>query len=266
MKFNKDIFIKEATDFLLNCPMNKIEKLDDLIIYDKVIFGFASSEDKLFEQLKKEKAIGPNHRTPKEWMPEGRTVISYFLSFSKRVRESNRIGELPSTEWLYGRIEGELMNLEMKKFIIKELEKMGVTAIAPTMDKDFRVENRKSNWSERHVGYVAGLGTFGLSESIITKLGAAGRVGSVITSLEIEPTHRAYSGIYEYCLWYRDGSCGKCIKRCPANAISEKGKDKDLCAGFVDMTKEKYDPRYGCGKCQTGVVCENRNVLLRKED
>ena len=36
-----------------------------------------------------------------------------------------------------------------------------------------------STWSERHVAYVSGLGTFGLSGGLITAKGQAVRLGSV---------------------------------------------------------------------------------------
>ena len=111
-----------------------------------------------------------------------------------------------------------------------------------------------SNWSERHVAFVCGLGTFGLSKGIITSKGVAGRFGSIITELYLSPQKREYENIYEYC-----SMCGACIKKCPVNAISiENGKDHIICSKFLDKTAEKYKPRYGCGKCQIGVPCESR--------
>lgn len=261
MRFDLEIFINKLKSFVRNHPMNTVKELDHLILYDDLIVGFASSNDPLFEDFKDNKIIGGHHFLPNEWLPEGKTIISYFLSFSEEVRKSNHIPLLPSSEWLYGRIEGDILNRELSKFILQELSKIGEKAIAPSLDPRFKVVHRKSNWSERHVGFVAGLGTFGLSESLITEIGAAGRMGSVITSLEIPSTTRPYTDPYEYCLWYSKKECGHCMKRCPPNAITPNGKIKTLCSDYVDMTKEKFAPRYGCGKCQTGVVCENINPV-----
>ena len=82
-----------------------------------------------------------------------------------------------------------------------------------------------SNWAERHVAYVAGLGTFGLSNGLITKIGTAGRFVSLITNMEHEVTKRDYNDINDYC-----NMCRKGIINCPADAISfENGKDHTLC-------------------------------------
>ena len=89
-----------------------------------------------------------------------------------------------------------------------------------------------SNWSERHIAFVCGLGTFGLSRGLITKAGIAGRFASLVTDLEFEPVLREYDGLYDYCT-----NCGACIRRCPVNAISfEKGKAHEPCASFLDYT------------------------------
>ena len=111
-----------------------------------------------------------------------------------------------------------------------------------------------SNWSERHVAYASGLGTFCLTRGLISEKGVAGRYGSIIITEEVEPDTRPYEGVYDYCIM-----CGACIKRCPAGAISLKhGKNQLKCKLWMDRTGRKYDPRYGCGKCQVGVPCEDR--------
>jgi len=99
---------------------------------------------------------------------------------------------------------------------------------------------------------VCGLGSFGLSKGLITQKGVAGRFGSLVTDLFIDPDGKRYDSFLSFC-----STCGKCIKQCPVNAISsEHGKDHYICAQFQDEIKEKYKPRYGCGKCQVDVPCE----------
>ncbi|MDR3354992.1 MAG: 4Fe-4S binding protein, partial [Synergistaceae bacterium] len=147
-----------------------------------------------------------------------------------------------------------------------ELERAGYPSLAPILDSRFvsvrRPDPKKlpgrsftSVWSERHVAYACGLGTFGLSKGLITKTGIAGRFGSVVTTLELAPTMREYDGVYEYCVM-----CGACVRRCPAKAITiENGKSHQICVEFVDGIKKKFAPRYGCGKCQVGVPCQGRS-------
>jgi epoxyqueuosine reductase QueG len=189
--------------------------------------------------------------SPNEWLSSAKAVISYFLPFTKRVRETNRLLGLPSTEWLYGRIEGERFNVALREFVARLFIDAGYDAVAPALDTRYTVTSRKSNWSERHVAYIAGLGTFSLSCSLITKLGSAGRLGSVMASADLAPTLRTYQSRDEYC-----SKCGSCISRCPPLAITEHGKDHAVCSQYLDRVKVRYSPRYGCGKCQTGVPCE----------
>jgi len=119
-----------------------------------------------------------------------------------------------------------------------------------------------STWSERHAAYACGLGTFGLCDGLITPLGKAVRVGSVVARLEVPPTPRPYSDHRAYCLFFAQGTCGECIARCPAGAISEAGHDKVKCRDHLNRTRafvgEHYGfDGYGCGLCQTGVPCES---------
>lgn len=94
------------------------------------------------------------------------------------------------------------------------------SAVYPAADSRFGMLTQfASNWSERHVAYICGLGTFGLSKGLITKKGIAGRFGSVVTSAVLPVTQREYSNPFEYCTM-----CGKCAINCPAHAIdTEKG-------------------------------------------
>jgi epoxyqueuosine reductase QueG len=69
------------------------------------------------------------------------------------------------------------------------------------------------------------LETFGLSDGLITAVGKAIRVGSVVAQLRIEPTSRPYSDHHVHCLFFTQGICGKCLSRCPAEAITEAGEN-----------------------------------------
>jgi epoxyqueuosine reductase QueG len=267
---NREELIKSAERFVRNSESNCISKetaisedVAGMRIYDAPIFAFGSADDIMFEDLKKPAAIGGHFTLPKEWLPGARTVISFFLPFSETVRKGNRRDmSWPSSEWLHGRVEGQAMLNTLCEHLSSELTDAGYRSIVPAMDERFwsntgsakREKKFTSNWSERHVAFVCGLGTFGLSKGLITEKGVAGRFGSIVTELEIEPSIRNYEGIYEYC-----SMCGKCANNCPAVAISlETGKDHPMCSAFLDITSEKFKPRYGCGKCQVAVPCESR--------
>lgn len=253
--FLKKLEFKIA-NFVETSEMNYIADLDGMQIYENPIIGVASADDPLWKTLKEPAVVGLQHRTPLEWMPGAKSVISYFLPFSEAVRKSNRTKGMPSKEWLYGRWEGEIFNNKLRSFIVESVEDQGYNAVAPALDKGFSVANHGSNWSERHIAFIAGLGTFSISYSLITTMGTAGRFGSVIMDKELEPNEREYTELREYC----DG-CGTCISRCPSNALTHEGKDKERCSNFLNKILKKNKPRYGCGKCQTAVPCEYKNPM-----
>lgn len=252
---------KLAQEFISTSSYNKVKELNGIQIFDAPLIGIASAQDTLFLELKEENAVGVEHMTPLEWMPQAKVVISYFLPFTEAVRKANRENkDLPAKEWLYGRIEGETVNNELRKFLAEKIKEIGREAVIPALDSRFAVKGYKSNWSERHAAFIAGLGTFSLSKSLITEKGCAGRFGSIIVSAAFEPTERKYISIYEYC-----SQCGACISRCPVQAIDKSGKKHEPCDDFLtNVTKKRFAPRYGCGKCQTAVPCESRIPVKSK--
>ena len=87
------------------------------------------------------------------------------------------------------------------------------------------------------------------------------RTGSVVARIALPPTPRPYADHRAYCLYFAQGTCGKCIDRCPARAITEAGHDKEKCRQHLGRSREyvkatyKFEG-YGCGLCQVGVPCE----------
>lgn len=269
-------------DFVANSRDNYVSEEDaiykelaGLKMYEAPIIGFAAADDKLFtETFKQVGVIHPEYKSPEEWLPGAKTVISFFLPFTKEVKESNRgktdISCIPgaeqscSAQWLHARIEGQIFVDKVTDHIQAFLENNGFETICPTTSGDFRmIAPFISTWSERHAAYAAGLGTFGLSKGLITEKGMAGRIGSVITNAEFVPTSRPYNDPFEYCTM-----CGACEIKCPVDAIDKTkgcalGKDQVTCATYVNGHRlPAHGPnqrvRYGCGKCQAGVPCESR--------
>jgi len=222
-------------------------------IYEGVLCGIAAADDEIIKSLRSNNEANIDMTQPEEWLPGAESVISVFMPFSKWITEDNKGGDWPSEAWLNGRIEGQITVNQMTLALAEKIKEEGYEAVIPLFDPRFKANKSEStsNWSERHVAFAAGLGTFGLSRGIITELGMAGRFGSLVTSLRIEPTPRPYADLLEYCV-----KCGACIRNCPVKAISvEKLKDNKLCDIFLDETRLKEDPYYGCGKCQSGVPC-----------
>ncbi len=265
-------FVENSKDNLITEQVALSETVFGMKMFEAPIFAFGAADDEYFRLLKEPTAIGEHFMLPQEWLPGSKTVISFFLPFTEAVKKGNRRDMLwPSEEWLHGRIEGQAFKMKLGRYLNSTLKSAGYDSLVPALDERFwantntRSNNASSdnksrdtlsftsNWSERHAAFVCGLGTFGLSKGLITKKGMAGRLGSIITELYLSPDQREYESIYEYC-----SMCGACVKHCPVKAISvDKGKNHNICSGFIDKTSEKYKPRYGCGKCQVGVPCES---------
>ena len=241
-----------VSDYTATSPLNRVPQLKGQVIFDQPLTGVADANDPLFSRLKEETAVGAQHMSPQEWLPSAQAVVVYFLPFTPEIRKANRVMGVAAREWLHGRIEGEAFNNALRDSLAAFLQAEGHQSLAPVRDSRFGVIQRRSNWSERHVAYIAGLGTFSLSRSLITAQGSAGRVGSVVTDVALTSTPRPYNELEEYC-----SKCGACILRCPPLAITEQCKDNAVCSDYLDRVKDRFKPYYGCGKCQTGVPCES---------
>ena len=252
---NDDLKEKIINEMLKICTNSKnaLPNNHRIAIFDNPLIGFASANDPLFLKLKEPEVVGPHYKLPRDWLPDAKSVIAYFLPFSSVIKKANRKPGLPAMEWVYGRIEGEEFNVFMRQSIIRLIEQNGGKAVAPLLEEDYKVSNLRANWSERHAAYIAGLGTFGLSKSLITAKGCAGRYGSVITNLELTPDKQKYQVHHAFCR-----NCGKCVEKCPSGAITPEGKNVNVCYQYLrNVIKPQFAPRYGCGKCQTGVPCES---------
>lgn len=250
------------TDLVLTDPRNALPEGDNMRIWDAPLVGVAAAADPLFATLKRAEVVGPIHENAEFWLAGARSVISFFLPFSQEVKKTYyRNSPLPSLEWVSGRQNGEVFLNVARRALVRYLEQQGGRAAAPTLDRRYEAVDLIPMWSERHVAYIAGLGTFGLHAGLLTNKGAAGRIGSVVTNLNLVPTERPYAGVYEYCPWLSDGSCGVCIERCPVGAISAKGKDHRVCWTNGEQNIRPAFAAWGyhsCGHCQVNLPCTDR--------
>ncbi len=273
-------WVKERIEgFIVGSEVNRLA-LDGEGIYDEPLVGFARGDDPLFGRYKR--IIGKFHYTPLEWMKlamgdkstqelraRDLRVIAWVLPITEKTGKENRMEvKVTSRQWAHTRLYGEECNQALRSYVVSIPREKGYLALAPFQStffatlKDSRV-GYASNWSERHALYAAGLGTFGLSDGLITPRGKAMRCGSVVTNMPLKPTPRPYRGRGDYCLFHREETCMKCADHCPVGAITKNGHDKNVCRAFtfdkmgIYVRKTYGIDIYACGLCQTGVPCES---------
>jgi epoxyqueuosine reductase len=260
---------------------NRLRGLDDEPAWGDALVGFAAGDDPLFEFLKED--IGEFYWTPKEIFgltfgtgpaaSVGReaprlSVVAWVLPQTGATKADQRQeSRFPADRWVISRAYWQELSDDVHATVVARLAAMGLRAVAPEQSAHWRTAEsplygRASTWSQRHTAFVAGLGTFGLSDGLITPVGKAMRAGSVVVEAALAPSPRRYEGHHDWCLFYVDGTCEDCIRRCPAGAITKAGHDKVKCEAYLRRIAVRTEPLIGsrtggCGLCQAGVRCES---------
>ncbi len=266
------------TTHVAESPKNNLGLSGDEKVFAQPLVGFSSGSDPLYDEYKKH--IGSFYYTPlelyRQTFPESvvektdLTVISWILPSTTKTRQEQASQKKhPARRWIHTRAMGEDFNNTIRNHLLAHFSAKNISALSPMLSPLWSRSDQGpyapcSNWSERHAAYAAGLGTFGLCDGLITPVGKAVRVGSVIAKLIIPPSPRPYTNHHAYCLHYSHNTCRKCIGRCPVGALSEQGHDKKICMQYTEHTMNKYIQKkfgldtYACGLCQAGVPCMDR--------
>ncbi len=226
------------------------------------IVGFADAADPLFEHLKT--VVSPTHAVPRDLLANAETVVAFFLPFPKSVTTTNIKERLSSPEWAVSYIETNELIKQLSLHLTEVFAAAGEEVVTIPATHNWIEDKLISNWSHRHVAYVAGLGRFGLNNMLITDKGCSGRIGSLITSATIEPDVRPE---VESCLYKYDGSCKKCVRKCVNEALYEDSFDRFRCYDqLLKNVKEHKAVGYAdvCGKCLASVPCSHINPVKMK--
>ena len=85
-----------------------------------------------------------------------------------------------------------------------------------------------------HSAYIAGLGTWGLCDGMIYRLGKAVRFTTLILETKLPADPRPLQRLSLLVPLYRTGKCDSCIKACPAGR-SANGHNKDSAEYIQDF-------------------------------
>ncbi len=288
-------------DLFAESKLNRLpENYDGGRIFAEPITGVSRGDDPIFQKFKA--VVGPEHMTPAEmWvqsgLPDGDApashlrILSIIFPYVDRIREeSKKAHEFPVDIYRIGRNFANDFMSEVLERMVGFFQDNGFSAIAGTKSNVFtiitKLESQQiySVWSERHVAFAAGLGTFSLHEGLITEKGCNIRVASVVTDAPLKVTPRKSDDPYANCLYYAKGKCRKCMERCPGDAITEAGHDKIKCyiclksmedeasEHLSDILKplqrtidgkQRTDFPTGCAFCQFNVPCMSKNPMVK---
>lgn len=198
--------------------------------------------------------VDSSHLLPQDILPGAKSVISFFLPFDKSVVIANVKSGYAAREWAIAYIETNRLIDRICASLWDLLAVQGHAGRWKLPTHNFDPILLVSRWSHKSVGVIAGLGTFGLHQMVITDSGCAGRFGSLVTTAPLKPTAQPDQP-KQRCRYYADGSCTVCVDRCPVDALREDGLDKALCYERC-LEVDRYHAELGltdvCGKCATG--------------
>ena len=227
--------------------------------WDEPLIAFSDAHDRLFLRLKA--VVSERHALPTDLMKNAETVISYFIPFRKEIVLSNMGGQNSSREWVIAYLETNKLIVDLNRFLSGELEKMDFESVILPPTHNFDEKELISDWSHKHIAFIAGLGKFGLHHMLITEKGCCGRLGSLITNAKIESTRRTDK---EFCLYKYNESCRKCVENCVFGALKVDSFDRHKCYEICLSNAELYS-KLGfadvCGKCVCLVPCSFNNPV-----
>ena len=203
----------------------------------------------------------PEEFRPKAIFPEGRSVVVIGLPVTLPVLETS-----PSIHYhqLYKTIN-EILD-QSTYWISNFLNDRGQASLFIPRDGYGHIQLMKERaltfFSHRHAAYLAGLGTFGLNNMVLTKeYGPRVRFGSVITSAELPGDPVMDEQLCTRCL--------RCVDICPVKAIGEEDyprslTDKTACASrALELAGKFASP---CGFCiKVCPIGEDRKLYGREE-
>jgi epoxyqueuosine reductase len=296
LQFLNDLFVSDA--------LNRLpDQFGGDRIFDPPLIGVSRGDDYIFEKYKV--VVGPEHLTPLEmWMANGLgrqedtagrlRILSMIFPYVRRIREEGKKATtMPAEIYCLARnYADEFMEKVLRK-TMGFFQDQGFRATAGMLSPAFRILTQEkapqlySVWSERHMAFAAGLGTFSLHEGLITEAGCNVRVSSVITDAALEVTPRRSDEPYASCLYYAKGECRECEKRCPADAIGAAGHDKPKCKEYGKIIAKEMTGRFGkllkprerkingnvtivypvgCAFCQFKVPCMDKNPMSKAQN
>ena len=181
---------------------------------------------------------------PRDLMPDARSVVVIGIPIQRTVLDT-----APSI--LYNHLYNTVNTMldQAAERIALELISMGHHAVAIPRDGYLGLAGLRGDpsafFSHRHAAYLAGMGTFGYNNMLLTeRYGPRIRLASIVTSAKLPagfPMDR------QLCT-----GCRRCVRECPVNAVTDAGypvgiTEKQRCVEIsASLAAKGVSP---CGRC-----------------
>lgn len=240
----------ELGDLIKETIIFQVNNNEFVTRYREPIIGFIAADDPGFAHLSEWTNF--DHMVPDDLLPGARTVVCFFLPFAPEIAAANtQQKEQVAREWAVAYQDTNTLIEQIISRLKEVLSQYGFSAAAEPATGNFNENELRSHWSHKSIAVMAGIGSFGLHQLVITDAGCAGRIGSFVIDAELpmdQPERK------ERCEFFKSGTCIDCVYVCPVNALFEDQPiDRRLCwmqcvkngIDFLDIGVEIKV----CGKC-----------------
>lgn len=246
----------ELADFIRETIIHEVNNNDFVTTYRDPLVEFVAAIDPDFSNLSKWTEF--KHLMPENLLPGARSVVSFYLPFAPEIAYANeKDKEQVAREWAIAYQDTNALIGQIASRLIELLSQSGIQAAAEPATGNFDKDALKSYWSHKSIAVLAGIGSFGLHQLVITDAGCTGRFGSIVIDAElpIEKPERK-----ERCEYFKLGTCMDCVFGCPVNALDEEEPfNRQSCweqclknaEAFLDLGAEVQV----CGKCAVVGPC-----------
>lgn len=225
-------------------------------LYHSPLVATVSASHPDFNRLKSQATT--EHLLPADLLPNAQTVLAFFLPFRQELTRQNRQQQV-ARSWASAYIDTNKLIQHICQQLHSYLLTNNIQSAWQKPTHNFDEKKLVAPWSHKSVAYIAGLGTFGLHQMLITPAGSAGRFGSIVLDATL-PDHRLVNSTDELCLHYRGKKCLYCVQKCPTGALTEQGFNRSTCYAWLLQVDQQF-PDLAlsdvCGKCLLG-PCAHR--------
>jgi epoxyqueuosine reductase len=246
----------EAAAFIRETITRQVSNQDLITAYREPIIGYVSAHDPGFEDLNS--FVGFDHYLPGDLLPGARSIVCFFLPFSPNIVHANQAHQdLVAREWAIAYQETNALISQVSSRLVEDFGRYGIRAAAEPATGNFDYSALKSRWSHKSMAVMAGIGSFGLHQLVITDAGCTGRIGSFVVDIDLpfeKPPRK------ERCEYFATGTCLDCVLACPVLALAEDEHfNRQACwqqclrngEYFRDLGEEVHI----CGKCAVQGPC-----------